>query len=88
MKDITKEKYAEWLENSVKAIAEGDAKSILLAAKLGNGEVVTGYYECGLEDKAMLLAHIQADMTMSIVQNNADMVKKAIDDLDDDGGGL
>lgn len=83
MKDITQEEYAEWLEDSLKTIVEGSPKCIVLAAKLESGDVVTGYYHCGLEDRAMLLAHIQADMTMSIVQSNADMVKSAIDELEE-----
>ncbi len=84
-KDITKQEYSDWLEDTLRVLCEGGAKNIMVAAKLENGEVVTGYYDCDLEAKARLLAHVQADMTMAIVEANADRVRRAIEEWSEEG---
>lgn len=83
MKDITKEEYAEWLEDSLKVIVEGEPESIAIAAKLKDGEVVTGYFDCSPQDKALLISHMAGDYIMAIVKANAGMVKEALDNLEE-----
>ena len=79
-----------WLEDCVKNLYERNKESrIVSAAIITQSEdrlVLTGYYNCDAQDKAIFAHNIQADAMLDVVCNNADKVKEAIEGWDDDEG--
>ena len=80
MMDVKDSPYAEWLEGTIRTLAENDVKSISLAARLGTDEVFTAYFECDMTDMVILAENIRMDATAEMIRNNRDLLME-----DDDG---
>ena len=78
MEDISKLPYAAWLEEAIETVVGVSPKSICIAATAHDGTTFTGYYNADAQDKAVFSHHIQSDVTMDIIRNNADMIKGVI----------
>ena len=65
--EFKNKKLAEWLENCVRQIMEGEATSGVFAAKLKNGSVHTAYFHVGCCEKVELASHIQADAMLDAI---------------------
>jgi len=80
-----------WLEDCVKNLYERNKESrITSAAIITQSEdrvVLTGYYNCDAQDKAIFAHNLNADAMLDIVCNNADIVKQAIEEVDEDDQG-
>lgn len=85
MKDITKEPYAEWLEESLHVIAGIDPVCLCIAATSPDGNVFTGYYGADATDKAVFAHHIQSDVTMDIIRANIGTIKEMLEDSSEEG---
>lgn len=84
MEDITKLPYAAWLEEAIETVVGVSPKSICIAATAHDGTTFTGYYNADAQDKAVFSDHIQSDVTMDIIRNNADMIKSILSEAGDE----
>lgn len=84
------EELSAWLEEAVRLFFEQDrenkVKSGVLCVKQEDGNVMTGYYKCNATDMAIFAHNIYADAMIDIVCANADKVRNALQELDDDEG--
>lgn len=83
MTEFTGSPYAEWLEDIVETIFREKPECIAIGAKLASGDTMTGYYQCGVEDKAVLAHHIQSDAMLDMVLNNIDLIRDALDEYEE-----
>lgn len=44
----------------------------------------TQYYGCGVEDKGRMIHHINEDIIMDVILNNADIIRNAVMDDEND----
>ena len=73
---------ASWLEEGLQNIFSGKPVSMAILAQNENGEVLTGYYHADAQQKAIFAHNINADAMLDVVLNNIDMVRDALDELD------
>ena len=73
---------AEWLEAGLQKLFELKPVSMALVAKTESGDTLTAYFHADAEQKAVFAHHIQTDIIMDVVLNNADMIRDALDELD------
>ena len=83
MIDPSKLPYAEWLEETIRKLAENDVKCIALAAVVGTAEVLTAYYNANMADKAVMATMIQADGLFDMTLANAKMIVEAAEEQED-----
>ena len=62
---------AEWLEDCVKHILEGNADGIAFVAQSVDGEKVTAYYNAGPCRKDEIASHIQIDGMREVIDVNS-----------------
>lgn len=74
--------FARFLENSIKTLFENNPKRIAICALLDDGNVMTGYYKCDAQDKAIFAHNISADAMLDMVINNIGMIKDALEQED------
>lgn len=61
----------EWLENSLKRILPGRPAAVALAARYdASGDVITAYFQCSLEDMAVIEGHIRYDAVQRMIDDN------------------
>lgn len=48
------------------------------------GEVVTGYFNCNMADKAAMAANVQADALFDSVLANADLIVQRAQEMDEE----
>jgi hypothetical protein len=82
MADITKQPYAQWLEESLRVIAEFGPVCLCIAATSPDGETFTGYYNSDATDKAVFAHHIQSDVTMDIIRENIETIKRMLEEAE------
>lgn len=80
-----------WLEDCVKNLYERNRESRITSAAIVTMSedrlVLTGYYNCDAQDKAIFAHNINADAMLDTVLANADIVKQAIEEVDEDDEG-
>lgn len=76
--------YAEWLEDGLRTIFEKNPRAICLIASLEDGTTLTGYYAASAQDKAVFAANVQADYMMDVMTANAQKLKDAIENAEED----
>lgn len=82
MDDITRQPYAEWLENSLRTVVDIEPVCLCIAAKNPDGTVFTGYYNADATDKAVFAHNIQSDVTMDIIRENIGKIKEMLEEND------
>ena len=80
--DITKLPYAPWLEEAIRTLTEHDVRSACIVATIDEGDTMTGYWNADTQDKAIFAHHIQSDIILDIVQQNAGIIKEAMEEGD------
>lgn len=77
-----------WLEDCVKNLFERNKESRIVSAAIitmsDDRAVLTGYYNCDSTDKAIFAHNLNADAMLDVVCANADIVKQAIEEADED----
>lgn len=69
MNDITRQPWAEWLENSLRTVVDIEPVCLCIAATAPDGTV---------------FAHnIQSDVTMDIIRENIGKIKEMLEENDD-----
>lgn len=77
--DIEKLPYAKWLEETIRDLVESQPECICVAAIMPDKSVGTAYYECSVQDKAILAHNIQVDITMDVIEANIGEIKQMLD---------
>lgn len=77
---------AEWLEEGLRKMFELKPSSVALVATLDSGETLTGYFRADAQQKAVFAHHINSDAMLDVVLNNINLVRDALDELDDADG--
>lgn len=72
--DIVEKELQEFLENAIKTIEKDNVKSMALIVDTGE-EVLTGYYNCTLQDKQMFASHLNIDVIDAVILANLDRYK-------------
>lgn len=84
MEDVTKSKYAEWLEELIQHIMEYQPEKIGVCIFLPDGGTLSSYFGgCGHMDKAMMGYTMNLDATMAVVFANAKDILEAADEEQD-----
>lgn len=81
--DITKLPYAPWLENAIRFLTEHDVLSACIVATVDEGDTMTSYWNADAQDKAIFAHNIQSDIVLDIVQQNAGIIKEAMEEGDE-----
>lgn len=80
-----------WLEDCVKNLYERNRESRIVSAAIitmsDDRVVLTGYYNADAQDKAIFAHNLNADAMLDVVCANADVVKRAIEEADEDDQG-
>lgn len=84
MSDTTKQPYAEWLENVLSQIVGTDIDGIAVIAMDKQGDITPYYFHCGAKTLMYMHAHIMAEATLLMCQDNAKSIIEAAED-DEEG---
>lgn len=83
--DFDNQELAEFLEDAVQGLFDLDPNAIaIVAINDDRGIAGTQYYGCGVEDKGRIIHHINEDIIMDVILNNAEMIRNIVMDADDD----
>lgn len=83
--DFDNQELAEFLEDAVQGLFDLDPNAIaIVAINDDRGIAGTQYYGCGVEDKGRMIHHINEDIVMDIILNNADTIRNIIMDAEND----
>lgn len=81
--DITKQNYAQWLEETLREVLELPVDSICISVKLTGGAVYTSYSdECTMMDKLQFSGVIQQDAMLDMMRTNGLVKDEDEDDTD------
>ena len=69
-------------EESLQVISEFGPACLCIAATSPDGETFTGYYNADATDKAVFAHHIQSDVTMDIIRENIETIKRLIEEVE------
>lgn len=86
--DENEREVAEFLMRSLEGLDIERFEWMALAADIGGGEVLTGYYKSGVQDKLLAALHIMSDGLYGIVDANFDRLMRdhGYDAPDESGG--
>lgn len=85
LNDVTKTKYAEWLEEFIQHVMELEPEKIGVCALLPDGGTLTSYFgECFHTDKAVMGYTISLDATLDVINANAKDIMEAAEEQDGD----
>lgn len=68
----TKEELIEHIEKLLEWAKNDEFDNVLIATKLKDGHVMTGYCNLDIGEKQYLNSHIQADINFEVVRANVD----------------
>ena len=83
--DITKTDYAPFFEDCIKSVMEYKPEAMCFAAITKDGFVLTGYHNCGQQDKAIMAHNIYTDAMMDVIKTNAKDILEAAEGEENDG---
>lgn len=74
--DENERELAEFITRSFEGLDAGRIEWLALAADIGGGEVLTGYYKSSVQDKLLAALHIMSDGLYGIVDANFDRLMR------------
>lgn len=74
--DENEREVAEFLTRSLEGLDVARFGWLALAADIGGGEVLTGYYKSGVQDKLLAALHIMSDSLYRTVDANFDRLMR------------
>ena len=84
---ISDKAYAQWLSESIGYMDKRKVEKLaLIGIDHDTGEVITGYYNCLMSDKAVMAANIQADAILDSVMANADSIVQKAEEIAENEG--
>ena len=83
--EFENKELAKFLEDAVHSLVDLDPNAIaIVAINDDSGIAGTQYYGCGVEDKGRMVHHINEDIIMDVILNNADIIRNAVMDAEND----
>ena len=76
--------FAQWLEDVIHSMFDLNPDKMCFVAHTPGGETMTAYFNAEAEDMANFAHHINSDVVMEIVLNNAGRILEAAMDPGDD----
>ncbi|MBT2661938.1 hypothetical protein [Bacillus sp. ISL-45] len=67
------------IEELLEKAKSGEIQNVMVAAEASDRTIMTGYYNLDAQEKQYMLGHVQADITMAIVEANVDRLIEFID---------
>jgi len=84
MKFEDNKELSTFLEEGIRTLYENGAKAVAILATLENGEVLSGYYCCGVPTKMLYAGYIQQDAMLDTLRKKGiDVDNDEEDDLDE-----
>ena len=80
MTDITKEPYAEWLEASLRVLAELKPETIGIVSIMPDGSTGTHYYMADNRDRVTMVEAILVDNLEELLRANADSIRAILNE--------
>lgn len=77
------EDLARWLEEGLETIFEGGYRAMAVQAVRQDGEIISGYYHCDVNDKVMIARTVHVDAMRATLYANLDSLKDALDELEE-----
>jgi len=86
--DQVQKPYGEWLTECLMEFGKRNLSALCVAAiDADTGETLTGYYDCNVQDKALLSSAIHADAMLDVMKANAGAILDAADDTGEEESG-
>lgn len=83
--EFENQELAQFMEDMVKGLVDLDPNAVaVVAINDEKGVAATQYYGCGVEDKGRMAHHINEDIIMDVILNNASMINKMLIDAEND----
>lgn len=79
--------FATMLEKGITTLIDGKAKNAVLCGRLEDGSTLTAFSDMEAEDMAVIAWHILSTAFMDVVLNNIDVIKDALDCLEEEYDG-
>lgn len=76
--------FVEWLEEVVKHLFEIDPDCILFAGRDKSGRAFSSYWNCSLDDIAVIMDVINKDSIVEYIRNNRESILEALNGDDDE----
>ncbi len=78
--------FAKWLEEGLKGIfgSGQKVKSACIISLFEDETAVTGYYNCDVQDMAVLAHKINTDIILDTITNNIHIIREALEGEDED----
>lgn len=84
MNEVTKSKYAEFLEMVCRVILRDEPAAIAVNYITEGGDVGSGYYECTMSQKLTMAGMMFNDAVMDGIRNNPRILREALEGEDDE----
>jgi len=87
--DITEQPWAEFADRLAKELIEhGADQAAIITRKNDENRIVTNYFNCGYEERWVLIGHLLVDIVMQIIVSNAAEIKAILENAEpeEDGG--
>lgn len=78
MKDITKQEYAEWLEDALREMVELEPETIGIVLIMPDGTTGTQYYNADNRDRLVMMEALMIDYLDDLIQVNADHLRELL----------
>ena len=83
--EFQNKELAEFLEDSVHGLFDLNPSAICTVAINDDAGIAsTQYYNCGVEDKSLMIHHILTDIIMDIVLSNIELIHNSLIELEND----
>ena len=85
--DVKKMPFAGFMEEAISMMVKSKPEVIVFAARRPDGAVLTGKWQADPTDVAACAAQLFADAMLDMVVNNIELIRDALDDLEEDEDG-
>ena len=81
MIDPTEQPWAEFAERLAQELLEhGATQAAIVTRNQDEDRVTTNYYNCGFEERCVLLGHLLEDLVLEIIETNAETIKNILEE--------
>lgn len=86
MSDITKQPYAEWLDDALRQMVEMHPATIGIITIMPDGSTGTRYFNSDNRDRLIMCEAIGIDYLEELIRANAEGIRQIIDGEEDEQG--
>lgn len=85
LNEVTKSKYADFLEMMCRVIIRDEPVAIAVNYISESGAVGSGYYECSMSQKLTMAGMMFNDAVMDGIRNNPSILREALEGEEESG---